>query len=109
MASLMDFYQAPQGQALPFQQADLSLSGSDARQDAGLAQSRTLRNAGWAQTDLVNSESARGTARSGWAGIRSDRVKQQYGDEYGDVQRTLDKQLAGLRRAGVLAGIGVTI
>ncbi len=106
MASLMDYFTPPSGKSLPYVLADYAIQGSDARTDTALNQSRSLRNHGWAQTDLVDSYSARGTARSGHAGLASDRVKQQYGDEYGDLQRQLDRQLASLSRAGVLATVG---
>jgi len=40
--------------------------------------------------------------------VQQDRLKQGTADQYGDVQRNLDRTLAGLRRAGVLAATGST-
>lgn len=110
MASLSDYYSPPSGRALPYTLADNALTGSDATADAGLAQSRILRNFSTrTMPDLVNRYSARGTARSGWAGIMADRAKEDATNDYGDVQRQLDRTMAGLRRAGVLATTGVMI
>lgn len=109
MASLSDYYQ-PAGTPLPFTLANNAIQGSDATQDAGLAQSRALRNYGTRQLpDLLNRYSSRGTARSGWAGVMADRLKEDTGNQVGDIQRQLDRTLAGLRRSGVLAATGIAI
>lgn len=110
MASLSDFYQPASGGPQAFTLADNALQGSDATSDAGLQQSRLMRNyATRSLPDLVNRYSARGTARSGWAGVMSDRLKQDTGDQYGDIQQRLERTMAGLRRAGVLATTGVAL
>lgn len=110
MPSLSDYYTPSSNTALPFTLANNALEGSDATTDAGLAQSRLLRNYGTRQLpDLVNRYSSRGTARSGWAGVMADRLKEDTGNQYGDIQRQLDRTLAGLRRNGVLATTGVTL
>lgn len=107
MASLGDFYQ-PQTTPLPFTLANNALTAGDATADAGLAQSRILRNFSTRQLpDLVNRYSARGTARSGWAGVMADRLKEDAGNQAGDIQRNLDRTLSGLRRSGVLAAGGL--
>lgn len=110
MASLADFYQAPSGTPLPFTLANNALDASDATSDAGLQQSRLLRNyASRSLPDMVNRYSARGTVRGGQAGVMADRLKQDVGDQYGDIQIRLNRTLAGLRRAGVLATTGVSL
>lgn len=108
MASLTDFTQAP-STPIAFTLGNLDLTGSDARQDAGLAQSRLLRDYSTrALPGLVNSEAYKGTFYGGQAGVRADQLKQDTGDQYGDITRSLDRQLAALRRAGVLAAAGVS-
>lgn len=110
MASLSDFYTPQGGTPLPFTLADNALVGSDATSDAGLQQSRIMRNFSQRSLpDLVNRYSARGTARSGWSGVMADRMKEDAGDQYGDIQINLNRTLAGLRRAGVLAATGIAI
>lgn len=107
MASLGDFY-TPTGPPAAKTLADNAISAGDATADAGLAQSRIMRNFGTRQLpDLLNRYSSRGTARSGWAGVMSDRLKEDASNQYGDVQRQLDRTLAGLRRSGVLAAGGL--
>lgn len=109
MASLSDYYQPP-ATPLPFTLANNALEAGDATADAGLAQSRALRNYGTRQLpDLVNRYSARGTVRGGMAGVMADRLKEDTGNQVGDIQRQLDRTLARLRRSGVLATTGVAV
>lgn len=90
--------------------ANLGLEGSDAASDAGLAQSRLLRNYSQrALPGLANMHAARGTFYGGQAGLDADRLKEDVGDDYGDISRNLTRTMAGLRRAGVLASMGVVI
>lgn len=108
MASLTDLY-AP-GANAPAALAGLDLQASDARTDAGLSQSRLLRNYSDRNLpDLVNRYAARGTFYGGQAGVAADRLKEDTGNQYGDIQRLLDRQLANLRRQGILAATGVTL
>lgn len=108
MASLADLYSP--GANAPASLSDLDIQASDARTDAGLSQSRLLRGYATRQLpDLVNRYAARGTFYGGQAGVAADRLKEDVTNQYGDVQRLLDRQLAGIRRAGILAATGVAI
>lgn len=108
MAALTDFYTP--GVNAPGAFADLNIQASDARTDAGLSQSRLMRNfSERSLPDLVNRYAARGTFYGGQAGVAGDRLKEDVGNQYGDIQRALDRQLAHLRRQGVLAATGVNI
>lgn len=108
MASLADLY-AP-GANAPSTLADTNIQAADARTDAGLAQSRLLRGfATRSLPDLVSRYAARGTFYGGQAGAAGDRLKEDVTNQYGDIQRLLDRQLAGLRRQGILAATGVSI
>lgn len=105
-ATIGRYLTGPTAQPLGFSLSDYGLSASDATADAGLQQSRLLRDYGQSTNDLVNSDAANGSFYGGQIGVQSDRMKQGYSDQYGDVQRNLDRTLAGLRRAGVLAATG---
>lgn len=89
---------------------DADLGGSLARTDAGLQQTRLLRNyATRSLPDLTHNYAAKGTFYGGSAGVAADRLKEDVGNQYGDVQRALDLKLAELRRQGILAATGVGI
>lgn len=109
MASLSEFYRPPQTpQALTLGSG--ALAASDATADAGLQQSRALRQ--WstqALPSMVNAASSRGTSRAGWTGLRSDWAKEGVSNQVGDIQQQLNRYLAGLRRQGVLATTGVAM
>lgn len=109
MASLNELYTTQGGGAIS-SLASLGLQASDARVDAGLAQSRLLRNYGQRMLpDLVNRHAAKGTFYGGQIGVQADRLKEDVGDEYGDIQRNLNRALADLRRRGILAATGVML
>lgn len=87
-----------------------NLNASDATADAGLQQSRALRQ--WSTQTLpsmVNAASSRGSVRSGWTGLRSDWAKEGVANQVGDIQQQLQRYLAGIRRQGVLATTGVAL
>jgi len=109
MASLASFY-APAA-VTGFGIADIALAKSDATADTGLAQSRLMREyATRGLPDLVNRYSSRGTVRSGGAGVAADRMKEDVGNAYGDLQRNLQRTLANLTRAGIMnAAPGVQV
>lgn len=108
MASLSDIYSP--GANTPAMLADLNIQAGDARTDAGLSQTRLMRNYSTrALPDLVNRYAARGTFSGGQAGVAGDRLKEDVGNQFGDIQRLLDRQLAHFRRQGVLAATGVSI
>lgn len=109
MASLSDLYNptAPSG---PMSQADVELASSDARTDAGLAQSRLQSNfANRFLPDLSHRYAARGTFYGGQLGVQADRAKEDVANQSGDIQRALDRQLAALRRSGIMAATGVAL
>lgn len=109
MASLYDYYQAPNQSPFQFDLANNALSASDATTDAGLAQYQTLHNyATRSLPDMVNAYSSRGTVRSGWAGVMADRLKEDTGNQLAQTQMALQRQLAGLSRNSVLATMGQT-
>lgn len=104
MASLSNYGGAAQNLA------NIGLEGSDMTADTGLAQTRLMRNYSTRMLpDLVNRYAAKGTFYGGQAGYQADQLKEDVGNQYGDLQRNLQRQLAGLRRAGVLAAMGVVI
>ena len=108
MASLTDLYSP--GANAPAQLAGTALGASEARTDAGLSQSRLLSNYSQRSLpDLVNRYAARGTFYGGQAGVAADRLKEDTGNQVGDIQRMLDRQLAHLRRQGILAATGVAL
>lgn len=89
---------------------DTDLASGLERNNAGLQQTRILRNYSTrALPDLVNNFASRGTFYGGSAGVAGDRLKEDVGNQYGDVQRQLDLRLAQLRRQGILAATGVAI
>lgn len=109
MASLSDFAPAP-STPIGFTLGDLDLQGSNDRVDAGLAQSRALRD--YSQTTLpgiVNDAAAKGTFYGGQVGVRGDKAKQAVSDQVGDITMQLNRQLASLRRQGVLAASGISL
>jgi hypothetical protein len=110
MASLADYYKPPAAPNTAALQSAINLTASDARVDAGLAQSR-LKSAyaTRALPDLVNRYAARGTFSGGQARLQADRLKQDVANEQGDIQRQLNRTLATLRRQGVLATTGIGI
>lgn len=109
MASLSSYWSAPSGNAAK-SLADINLQGSDLASDAGLAQSRILRD--YSQRNLpalVNREAAKGTFYGGGAGRRADMLKEDTADAYGDITRNLSRQMANLRRSGIMAATGVMV
>lgn len=109
MASLSNFYSAPAGNVSQ-RLADYSLEGSDRATDTGLQQSRLMRDYSERYLpELVGGHAARGTFYGGQVGVQADRLKQDVGDQYGDLQRNLQRQLADLRRRGILAATGVVL
>lgn len=108
MASLADFYN-PTASFTPTI-ADIEMQSSDARNDAALAQSRnTDQYQKRMLPDLVNHYAARGTFYGGQAGVAADRLKDDVATQNGDIQRMLDRNLAALRRQGILAATGVAL
>lgn len=108
MASLSDIY-APTGNA-PLAIANNDLEAGQASEDAGIGQQRLLRNFSERQLpSLVNANAARGTFYGGQIGVQTDQLKQDVGDQYGDIQRRLNATLANLRRNSVLASMGIAL
>lgn len=108
MATLADFTAAPTT-PLGFTLGDLDLTGSNDRVDAGLAQTRLLRD--FSQQTLpgiVNGAAANGTFYGGQVGVRADQAKQGVADQTGDITMQLNRSLAALRRQGVAAAAGVS-
>ena len=109
MGSISDFY-TTQGGNVPGALANIGMSRSDAGIDAGLAQSRLLSNYSTRQLPgVVNSNAARGTFYGGSAGVEADRLKEDVGNQYVDIQQQLNRHLANLRRQGVLAATGMVL
>lgn len=108
MASLSSYY-STQGNAVgDIMNADQQ--GSDARTDAGLQQSRLLsRFSQRTLPDMRDRFASRGTLYGGQFGVQGDRAKEDTANQYGDVQRMLDRQLANLRRQGIMAATGVML
>lgn len=109
MATLANLTAAP-ATPLGFTLGNLDITGSNDRVDAGLAQSRLLRD--YAQQTLpgiVNDAAAKGTFYGGQVGVRADQAKQGVADQSGDITMQLNRSLAALRRQGVLAASGVSL
>ncbi len=109
MASLMDYYQAS-GPSGAFTQAGINQQAGEVSEDAGLAQtlmkrqfeSRTL-------PDLINNQASRGAFHSSATSNALNRATEDYTGESADVSRLLQRELAGLSRNRILAGLGVAI
>lgn len=109
MATLADFSAAPTT-PLGFTLGNLDIQGSNDRVDAGLAQSRLLRD--YSQQTLpgiVNDAAAKGTFYGGQVGVRADLAKQNVSDQTGDITMQLNRSLAALRRQGVAAAAGISL
>lgn len=110
MASLSDFVSTQGSGNAPQGLANFALDGSQSRIDAGLAQTRLLRQfSDRALPALVNRYAAKGTFYGGQAGVQSDQLKEDYTNDFGDIQRQLNARLADLRRQGILAATGQMI
>ncbi len=109
MGAISDMYNS-QISNVPGTFANIGLSRSDAGTDAGLAQSRLLRNYSTRQLPgIVNSNAARGTFYGGSAGVEADQAKEDTANQFGDIQQQLNRQLANLRRQGILAATGMVL
>jgi hypothetical protein len=95
---------------LPSVLANLALQGDLQAEDAGVAKQRLLRNYGERQLpSLVSYYASRGTFRSGNARLKADQLRQDVGDEAGDIDRLLARQMANLARQRILATAGVFV
>jgi hypothetical protein len=110
MASLRDFVTTQVSGNPALSLADLGLQASDAATEAGLQQTRLMRDYSTRLLpDLINRHAARGTFYGGQVGLQADQLKEDVGNQYGDIQRRLQQQLADLRRRGILAATGVML
>jgi hypothetical protein len=109
MAAFGDFYTPPSGPPLEWTLGEIGIQESDTREDAGLAKNRMDVNFGRNLSNLVNTESARGTVRGGWAGVRADRLRNDYDFDRADVDRLMNRHLSALARNRIMATLGVTI
>lgn len=108
MASLADYFQ-PTANG-PANQMNFATESDSARSLAGLDQSRVLRDySNETLPGIVNANAARGTFFGGQIGVQTDLAKEHAGDQYGDIQNSLNMKLANLRRQGILSATGISI
>lgn len=106
MASLADMYRSQSG-TIPTISGVLDQE-SDLQTDAGLQVSRIGQQfAERTLPGIVNSAAARGSLYGGQVGVRADTAKGSAAEQSADIQRLLARQLANLRRQGILAATGV--
>lgn len=108
-AALAPFYQAPTGQALPFQLGQIGQDEYNSREDAGLTNGRLGELYGRNITNLTNQASAMGTARGGQVGVREDQARNDLNYNQGDVDRLLNRHLADLQYNRIMATMGTTL
>lgn len=105
----MDYYKAS-GPSSAFAQAGINQQAGEVSEDAGLAQTLMKRQFDTRTLpDIVNGQAARGAFYSSSTVNALDRAKEDYVTESADVSRMLGRQLAGLSRQRILAGLGVSI
>lgn len=106
MASLADMYRT-QGSAIPTISGVLDQE-SDLQTDAGLQLSRIGQQfAGRTLPGIIGAAASRGSLYGGQVGVRADTAKGAAAEQSADIQRLLARQLANLRRQGILAATGI--
>ena len=108
MASLLDFYQAPQRQPTGFSLADIVPQEQEVTTEGGIQSQRMLRDFSmYNLPDLTSRFASRGTFFSGGAGRAADRMRTGVTEGIGDIERATTGRLAELARARALAVAGV--
>jgi hypothetical protein len=106
MASLTDLYSSTP--ELGF--SDSYTNEADVREDAGIQKERLLKAySSRALPQLVDRFASRGTFMSGHAGVALSQLGEDVGNQYGDVDRMMARQLSALARNRVLAAAGLSV
>jgi hypothetical protein len=109
-SNLSDIWAPPSTPPLGFTLANLNQQQTDVTTDAGLQQSRMIRNfSQYNLPDLVNNQAAKGAFASSATHDKADRLRQFANDDYGDSVLRTGRTVAGLATNGILAAGGIQL